>query len=139
MRWMERELAVVVERVKEEEVDEAVEVDVEAEEMEEGIVKEEVEAKVVVETPARGGGGGQWLKGMMGSRNAGALQDLPWDPPVLAGPHPPNLDTPLLVAPESPGWTLRFCCNGCTIGCWGRGGVYGWTRGGLSTWTGPCA
>ena len=50
--WMQRELAAVVQRVKEEEVDEVVEVDVEAGEMEEGIVKEEVEAKVVVETPA---------------------------------------------------------------------------------------
>ena len=44
----------------------------------------------------------------MGSRDAGALQDLPWDPAVSAGPHPLNLDTPLLVAPESPVWTLRF-------------------------------
>ena len=44
----------------------------------------------------------------MGSRAAGALQDLPWDPAVLVGPHPPNLDTPLLIAPESPVWTLRF-------------------------------
>ena len=44
----------------------------------------------------------------MGSRDAGAIQDLPWDPAVLTGPHPPNLDTPLLVAPESPVWTLRF-------------------------------
>ena len=44
----------------------------------------------------------------MGSRDAGALQDLPWDRAVLASPHPPNLDTPLLVAPESPVWTLRF-------------------------------
>ena len=50
----------------------------------------------------------QWLTGIMGSRDAGALQDLPWDPAVLAGPHPPNLDTPLLVAPESPVFTLRF-------------------------------
>ena len=55
VRWGERELAAVLERVIEEEVDEVVEVDVEVEEMEDGIVKEEVEAKVVVETPARGG------------------------------------------------------------------------------------
>ena len=47
-----------VEKVKEEEEDEVVDVDVEPEEMEEGTVKEEVEAKVVVETLARGGGGG---------------------------------------------------------------------------------
>ena len=50
----------------------------------------------------------QWLRGTMGSRDAGALQDVPWDRAVLAGPHPPNLDTPLLVAPEGPVWTLRF-------------------------------
>ena len=102
-----RQLAAVVERVKEEEVDEVVEMDVEADEMEE-TVKEEVEEKVVVVTPARGGGVSQWLRGMMGSRDAGALRDLQWDPAVLAGPHPPNLDTPLLVAPVIPVWTLRF-------------------------------
>ena len=28
--------------------------------------------------------------------------DLPYDPAVLAGPHTPNLDVPLLVPPESP-------------------------------------
>ena len=44
----------------------------------------------------------------MGLRDVGAIQDLPWDPAVLAGPQPPNLDSPLLVAPESPVWTLRF-------------------------------
>ena len=44
----------------------------------------------------------------MGSRAARALQDLPWDPAVLAGPHPPTLDTPLLVAPQSPVRTLQF-------------------------------
>ena len=44
----------------------------------------------------------------MGSRDAGAIQDLPWDPAILAGPHPPNVDTPLFVAPESPVFTLRF-------------------------------
>ena len=55
----ERELAAVVARVKEEDVDEVVELDVEAEEMEEEIVKEEEEAKVVVATPPGGGGGGE--------------------------------------------------------------------------------
>ena len=48
VRWMQRELATTVENVKEEEMDEVVGVEVEAEEMEEGMVKEEVEAKVVV-------------------------------------------------------------------------------------------
>ena len=132
VRRSERELAAVVARVKDEEVDEVVELDVEAEEMEEEIVKEEEEAKVVVAAPA-GGGVSQWLGGLMGSRDAGAIQNLPWDPAVLVGTHPPNLDTPLLVAPESPVWTLRFFWCGCTTGCWGRGGGYGWTRGGLST------
>ena len=56
VRRRKRELASVVARVKEEEVDEVVELDVEAEEMEEEMVKEE-EAKVVVATPAGGGGG----------------------------------------------------------------------------------
>ena len=58
VRWMERELPTAVEKVNEEEVDEVVEVEVEAEEMEEGLVKEDLEAKVVVETLAGGGGGG---------------------------------------------------------------------------------
>ena len=48
-------LARMVEMVKEEEVDQVVEVEMEAEEMQEGMVKEEVEAKVVVETPAQRG------------------------------------------------------------------------------------
>ena len=50
--------AAAVDKVKEEEVEEVVEVEVEAEEMVEETVKEEVEAKVVVETPVGGGGGG---------------------------------------------------------------------------------
>ena len=103
VRQSERELAAVVARVKNEEVDEVVEMDVHGE-MEEASVKEEEE-----EVPGGGGGGASdWLRGLMGSRAAGALLDLRWDPAVLAGPHPPNLDTPLLVAPESPVWTLRF-------------------------------
>ena len=109
VRRSERQLAAVVARVKEEEVDEVVELDMKAEEMEEEIVKEENEAKVVWRR--RQGGGGevsQWLRVMMGSRDAEALHDLPWDPAVLAGPQPPNLDTRLLIAPGSPVWTLRF-------------------------------
>ena len=56
VRRSERELAAVVARVNEMEVDKLVEGDVEPEEMEEEIVKEEEEAKVVVATPAGGGG-----------------------------------------------------------------------------------
>ena len=63
---------------------------------------------MVVAAPAGGGGGvSQLLRWLMGSRDARAIHDLPWDPAVLAGPQPPNLDTPLLVAPESPVWSLR--------------------------------
>ena len=104
-------------------------------------MKEEVEAKVVVETPARGGLS-QCLRVMMGSRDAEAIHDLPWDPAVLARPPPPNLDTPLLVTPESPVWTLRFLLQrvhhqllvGAAVGMGGPGGGGGW-----STLTSPCA
>ena len=108
VRRKERELAAVVARVKDEEVDEVVEVDVQGEMEEASVKEEEDETKVVEAAPAAGGGVSQWLRGLMGSRAAGAIQDLPWDPAVLAGHHPPNLDTPLLVDPESPVWTLRF-------------------------------
>ena len=107
VRRRERESAAVVARVKDEEVDVVVEEDVQGE-MEEASVKEEEEETKVVEPAPAGGGGGQWLRGLMGSRAAGDIQDLPWDPAVLAGPHPRNLDTPLLVDPETPVWTLRF-------------------------------
>ena len=65
VRWTERQLAAFAARVKEKEVDKVAEVDVEAEEMEEDIVKEEVEAKVVVEAPVWDGAS-QWLTGLMG-------------------------------------------------------------------------
>ena len=108
VRQCERQLAAVVARVKDEEVDEVVEVDVHGEMEEEASVKdEEEETKVVEAAPARGGTS-DWLRGLMGSRAAGGLQDLPWGPVVLARPHPPTMDTPLLVAPESPVWTPRF-------------------------------
>ena len=90
--------------------DELVEVDVQGA-MEEASVKEEEEeeTKVVEAAPAGGGGGvSQWLRGLIGSRAAGAIEDVPWDPTVLAGPQPPNLDSPLLVDLESPVWTIRF-------------------------------
>ena len=70
----------------------------------------------------------------MGSRDAGAIQDLPWDPAVLASPHPPNLDSPLLVAPGGPVRTLGFLLQrvhyrlgrggGGAVGMGGRGGVH---------------
>ena len=75
----------------------------------------------------------------MGSGDARALQDLPWDPAVLAGPHPPNLETPLLVAAKSPVWSLQFLLVRVHHWLLGEGRWYGWTRGGLSTPTSPCA
>ena len=57
VRRSERELAAVVARVKDEEVDEVVEVDVQGE-MEEASVKEEEEKTKVVEAAPAGGGGG---------------------------------------------------------------------------------
>ena len=59
----------------------------------------------------------------MGSRDAGAIHDLPWDPAVRAGPPPPNLDIPLLVAPEIPVWTLRFLLQRVHQRLLGGGGV----------------
>ena len=140
VRQCERQLAAVVARVKDEEVDEVVAVDVHGEMEEERSVKDEEEETKVVEAAPEGGGTSDGLRGLMGSRAAGALQDLPWDPAVLGGPHPPNMDTPLLVAPESPVWTLRFFLVrvhhrllGAGRWVWVDGG------GGLSTWTSPCA
>ena len=83
VRQSDSELAVVVARVKDEEVDEVMEVDVHGE-MEEASVKEEEEETKVVEAAPRGGGASDWLRGLMGSRAAGGLLDLPWDPAVLA-------------------------------------------------------
>ena len=73
--------------------------------MVEETVKEEVEEKVVEEKAV---GAGQRLRGFLGTREAGAIRDLPLDPTVLTSPHPSNLDHPLLVSPESQVWTLRF-------------------------------
>ena len=73
MRQSERELAAVVARVKDEEVDEVVEVDVQGEMEEASVKEEEEETKVVEAAPAGGGGASQWLSGLMGSRAAGAI------------------------------------------------------------------
>ena len=44
-------------------------------------VKEETEQKVVEEKAL---GAGQWLSGFLGTREAWAIEDLPWDPSWLA-------------------------------------------------------
>ena len=89
--------------VKEEVVNEVVEVEVE--ETVEEKVKAGVEEKVVQEKAV---GAGQWRRGFSGARTAGSILHLPWDPAVPAGPHPPHLDHPLLVPRESPIWALSF-------------------------------
>ena len=114
-------------KVKEEEVENEV-VEAEAEEMVGETVKEEVEEKVVEEKAVVGG---QWLRVFWGKRDAAAIKDLPWDPALLAWPHPPNLVLPLLVPPESPVWTLLFLFHAAgaskvfgarDVGIGGRGG-----------------
>ena len=77
------------------------------------------------------GGVSQWLRGMLGSRNVGVLEDLPWNPAAKAGPEAPNLDTPLNVGPKSLVWNLWFFVVGLHhrlfgVGRWARvyeGGV----------------
>ena len=54
---------------------------------------------------------------------------LPWDPAVLTSPHPPNLDHPLLVPPESPffdaaGASKDFEAGEVGMGGPGGGGVH---------------
>ena len=137
VRRTELVLARTVKKVNEEEEDEVVEVEVEAEEMEEGMVKEEVGAKVVVETPRGGGGSGSWGlwgRGVWGPSTTCHGTWLSWLAPTPQTWTPPSL-SPRRVRSGLSG----FCCSGCTSGCWGRGGGYGWTRGGWSTWTGLCA
>ena len=53
--------------------------------MEEEVVEEKVEGTHV-----------EWLRGFLGNQGAGAIMDMPWDPAVLEGPHPPGLATRLL-------------------------------------------
>ena len=101
VRRSERELAAVVARVKEEEVDEVVELDVEAEEMAEEIVKEEEEAKVVVPAPAGGGGGVEPVAhGDDGVEGCGGPPGLAMGPGCPGWPPPPRLGHP---PPRRPG------------------------------------
>ena len=121
-------LAMTVEKVKEEEEDEVVEVEVEDEEMEEGMVKEEVEAKTVVETPAEGGAeavaqGNDAVEGCGGHLGPAMGPGLPgWPPPPKPGHPPPcrpgesGLDSPVFVAAGAP------------PAVWGGGGRWVWRR-----------
>ena len=81
-------------------------VKVEVEEVAEEMVKEEVGEELVEDKVQ--GTGMAWLRGFLGNRGAGAIMDMPWDPSVVAEPHPLGLDVPLLPPPESSIWALRF-------------------------------
>ena len=131
VRRMELVLARTVEKVKEEEEDEVVEVEVEAEDMEEGMVKEEVEAKVVVEAPAGGGDepvaqadeGVEGFGGHLGPAMGPGCRG--WPPRPKAGhppPRRPGLDSPVFVAAGAPpavlggGWVCMDDGGGCPCG-----------------------
>ena len=140
VRRGERELAAVVARVKDEEVDEVVEVDVHGKMKGASVKEEEEETKVVEVAPAGGGGMSDWLRGLMGSRAAGGSRACHGTRQSWLAPTPQTW-TPPSSSPQRVRYGLSgFCWCGCTTGCWGRGGGYGWTGGGaLSTWTSPCA
>ena len=128
----ERELAAVVARVKDEEVDEVVEVDVQGEMEEASVKEEEDETKVVEAAPAGGGGDERLAQGVDGVEGCGGhprpamgLGRPGWPPPPKPGHPPPRF--PWRVRYGLPG----FCWCGCTNGFWGRGGGYGWTGGGV--------
>ena len=114
-------------KVKEEEVEyEVLEVKEEAEEMVEETVKEEVEKVVKGKAVV----GGQWLRVFLGTRDAGAIHDLPWDPAVVACPHPPNFAPPPPRPPGESGWDSPFfdvagaskAFGAGEVGMGGRGG-----------------
>ena len=114
--WTMEDIVAKEAKVKDDVVDEVVEVEVE--ETVEEKVKKEVEEKAVEEKAVRVR---QWLRVFWEAREAGSIQDLPWDPTVLAGPHPRNLDQPLLVPPESEIWNMLFlmhCVHHKILGLW---------------------
>ena len=131
VRKSERELAAVVARVKDEEVDEVVEVDVHGE-MEEASVKdEEEETKEEEAAPAGGGGGGEQLaEGVDGVEGCGGTPGPAmgpgspgWPPPPKPGHPPPRrpgesgMDSPVCVGVGAP-----TAVGGGAVGMGGRGG-----------------
>ena len=128
VRRSERELAAVVARVKDEEVHEVVELDAE---MEEGILNEEEEAKVVEAAPVGGGGGKPLAQGVDGVEGCGGHPRPAMGPGSASWPPPPKSGHPPPCRPGESGIaSLVFVGRGCGNG---------WTRGGLCTWTSPCA
>ena len=128
----ERELAAVVARVKDEKVDEVVEVDVEGE-MEEAIVKEEEEeeTKVVVAAPAGGGGGFERVaQGVDGVEGCGGYQGPAMGPNSPGWPPPPQPGQPPPRRPGESGMDSPGFVGAGAPPAVGGGGGYGWTGGG---------
>ena len=90
----------------------------------EKMVKGEGEKKVKREGEATSGVS-NWLRGFLGYRDGTAILDLPCPPPPRSwrAPTHPGLDTPFLLAPESPMWTLPFILHRihAKILAWGGG------------------
>ena len=130
VRHCERQLAAVVARVKDEEVDEVVEVDVQGEMEEEASVKDEEEETKVVEAAPAGGGDERLAQGVDGVEGCGGPPGPAmgpgspgWHPPPKPG-HPPRrrpgesgMDSPVFVGAGAPPAV-------------GGGAGYGWTGGG---------
>ena len=91
---------------------------------------------MVVETPA---GAEPVAQGDDGVEGCGGHPGPAMGPGCPGRPAPPNLDTPLPVAPESPVWTLRFLLQRVHQRLLGGGGWVWVDEGGGSTWTSRCA
>ena len=52
----------------------------------------------------------EWLRFFWGSRDAGAILDLPWDPAVVAGPTPPQTWTTPSSSPRRVRFGLSVFC-----------------------------
>ena len=115
VRQSERQLAAVVARVKDEEVDELVEVDVHGEMEEEASVKDEEEETKVVEAAPAGGGDERLPQGVDGVEGCGGPPGPAmgpgspcWPPPPKPGPPPPRrpgesgMDSPVFVGAGAP-------------------------------------
>ena len=130
VRQCERQLAAVVERVKDEEVDEVVEVDVHGGMEEEASVKDEEEETKVVEAAPAGGGDERLAQGVDGVEGCGGPPgpvvgpgSPRWPPPPKPGHPPPRrpgesgMDSLVFV-----GAGAQPAVGGGAVGMGGRGG-----------------
>ena len=141
VRQCERQLAAVVARVKDEEVDEVVEVDVHGEVEEEASVKDEEEETKAVEAAPAGGEDERLAQGFDGVEGCGGPPRPAMGPRSPGWPPPLKHGHPSPRRPESPVWTLRFLLVRVHHRLLGAGRWVWVDRGGggLSTWTSPCA